>query len=92
MRTLNFTYIGESTIDGQSFDQWQSPQFPQNKYFATKDEKQIPRRFALGSLVRDYIINSFSDAEINPNVFSVPSYCHKACNGVPIKKSNKLTS
>lgn len=93
MRTLNFTYVGESSLDGESFDLWQSPQYPQNKYYATKDVKQVPRRFALGSLIRDYLVNSFNIGEINPSVFAIPTYCKKACNGLfPSKVDNKLTS
>ena len=61
---------------------WQSPQYKQNQYYATNDGKNIPRRFALGSLIRDYLVSSYSSGPIDPKVFTVPSYCKKACNGV----------
>ena len=77
-------------MNNETFDFWQSPQYEQNKYYATKDEKQIPKRFALGSLIRDYIVSSYSNSPIDPNVFIIPDYCKKQCNGIFPESQNNL--
>jgi hypothetical protein len=75
-------------LNNETFDLWQSPTYTQNKYYATKDSQQIPRRFALGDFIKDYIVNSYNDGAIDPKVFLVPSYCTKQCNG--IRNENNL--
>jgi len=52
-------------LNNETFDLWQSPTYEQNKYYATKDSEQIPRRFALGVLIRDYIVNSYNNGATN---------------------------
>ena len=51
-----------------------------DSYFATTDDKQIPRRLTEANIhVVEYLMNTFNTGNISDNIFDIPSYVTEDC-------------
>lgn len=48
-------------------------------YFASEDDKRIPRRIEVDTQHYDMIMNTYSTDQINDSVFNIPNNCNVDC-------------
>lgn len=66
---------GKELISGEYFNKWTMDE-AMTRYWSTIDSKQIPRKITEDNLlIKDFIMNTYSEEYIASSVFELPSYC-----------------
>jgi len=67
--------MGKDTLNGQVFNKFTDSD-SKTDYWATTAAQQVPRRLVEdASVIKDFIMNTYSEEYIADNIFALPSYC-----------------